>query len=216
MKYHVPSAHRAALVGKRVAIVDDAVSAGSAARGTYADLIACGAQPVALGALFVFGDNAAGFAQEKSLALEMIAWMSFDTWPARGLSRCAEPECCRWKGLRFGLTTLRSEGRNSPAGCPTRHSGVRADRRLPKPTTREKPRQRVRAGFAWGIANLSSSRRSTDFKKTGGIYIFCTAATVRDVGCERRGAPPGRCAQRSQSVPTRGPCRGAPCCPGTR
>ena len=42
-------------------LIDDAVSAGSAVRGTHADLLACGARPVALGALFVFGDAAARF-----------------------------------------------------------------------------------------------------------------------------------------------------------
>ena len=39
--------------------MDDAISAGSAVRGTHADLIDCGALPVALGALVVFGDAAA-------------------------------------------------------------------------------------------------------------------------------------------------------------
>ena len=38
VKYLLPAAQRAAAHGKAVAIVDDAVSAGSAARGTYTDL----------------------------------------------------------------------------------------------------------------------------------------------------------------------------------
>ena len=89
VKYLVPVARREAVRGKRVAIVDDAVSAGSAARGTYADLVACGARPVALGALFVFGDAAAKFAEEKNLALEGIAQMSFGMWTPAECPLCA-------------------------------------------------------------------------------------------------------------------------------
>jgi orotate phosphoribosyltransferase len=66
--------------GRSVAIVDDAISAGSAVRGTYRDLIACGARPVALGALIVFGDGAARFAAETGLALEGIERMPFEMW----------------------------------------------------------------------------------------------------------------------------------------
>jgi orotate phosphoribosyltransferase len=80
VKYFVPQARRAALAGKRVAIVDDAISAGSAVRGTHADLLRCGAKPVVLGALFVFGDRAARFATENDLGLEAIAPMSFGMW----------------------------------------------------------------------------------------------------------------------------------------
>lgn len=81
VRYSIPAARREAVRGKSVAIVDDAVSAGSAARGTYADLVACGARPVALGALFVFGEGAVQFAREKSLALESITQMDFGLWP---------------------------------------------------------------------------------------------------------------------------------------
>ena len=80
VKYLVPAERRAAVRGRRVAIVDDAVSAGSAARGTYADLVACGARPVALGALFVFGGAAARFAAEHDLALEGLAPLEFGMW----------------------------------------------------------------------------------------------------------------------------------------
>jgi orotate phosphoribosyltransferase len=80
IQYIVPSHFRNGLRGKAVAIVDDAISAGSAARGTYADLLACGARPVALGALFIFGDTAMQFAAEKSLPLERIAAMPLGMW----------------------------------------------------------------------------------------------------------------------------------------
>ena len=80
VKYAVPEAQRDRARGRSVAIVDDAISAGSAVRGTYADLIACGARPVALGALIVFGDAAARFAVERGLALEAIETIPFEMW----------------------------------------------------------------------------------------------------------------------------------------
>jgi orotate phosphoribosyltransferase len=82
--YLIPEADRQRVRGRSVAIVDDAISAGSAVRGAHADLIACGARPVALGALIVFGDAAAAFAARTGLALEGIERMPLDMWlPAR-------------------------------------------------------------------------------------------------------------------------------------
>ena len=80
VKYRVPEKFRAQLRGKAVAIVDDAISAGSAVRGTYADLLECGAHPMAFGALFVFGEAAAQFADQKNAKLEAIARTSFSIW----------------------------------------------------------------------------------------------------------------------------------------
>jgi orotate phosphoribosyltransferase len=80
VRYIVPAAHRESLRGKRVAIVDDAISAGSAVKGTHADLLACGAQPVVCGALIIFGVAADKFAAENHLPLESIARMSFGMW----------------------------------------------------------------------------------------------------------------------------------------
>ena len=78
--YRIPEAERHNVRGRSVAIVDDAISAGSAVRGTYTDLIACGARPVALGALIVFGDAAAAFATQTGLVLEGIERMPLDMW----------------------------------------------------------------------------------------------------------------------------------------
>ncbi len=81
VRYVVPAGLREAVRGRRVAIVDDAISAGSAVRGSYTDLLACGAQPVVLGALVVFGMAAAKFAADHSLALEGLAQLDFSLWP---------------------------------------------------------------------------------------------------------------------------------------
>jgi orotate phosphoribosyltransferase len=80
VRYRVAEADRKKVRGRSVAIVDDAISAGSAVRGAHADLVACGARPVALGALIVFGDGAATFASENRLALEGIESMPLDMW----------------------------------------------------------------------------------------------------------------------------------------
>jgi orotate phosphoribosyltransferase len=80
VRYHLPPVQRPAAHGLRVAIVDDAISAGSAVRGTCADLLACGASPVACGALFLFGEAIAPFAAEHSLALEALARPPYSLW----------------------------------------------------------------------------------------------------------------------------------------
>jgi len=80
VRYVVPAAQREKLRGKSVAIVDDAISAGSALKGTHADLLACGAQPVACGALLIFGEAADQFAAANHLQLESIARTSFSIW----------------------------------------------------------------------------------------------------------------------------------------
>jgi orotate phosphoribosyltransferase len=80
VRYLVPTSQRERLRGKSVAIVDDAISAGSAVKGTHADLLACGAKPVVCGALIIFGDRAEQFAADQGLALESAARMSFGMW----------------------------------------------------------------------------------------------------------------------------------------
>ena len=80
VRYRLPDAQRPSARGRRIAIVDDAISAGSAVRGTYADLVACDARPVALGALIVFGDAAVGFAAGSRLALEAIDRVPLAMW----------------------------------------------------------------------------------------------------------------------------------------
>ncbi|MDB6165650.1 MAG: hypothetical protein JWQ83_790 [Lacunisphaera sp.] len=95
VNYRVPAGQREKLAGRRVAIVDDAISAGSAVRGTHADVTDCGGQTVAIGALFIFGDAADGFTKERGLALEGIVRMCFGMWPP------AECPLCR-AGIKLG------------------------------------------------------------------------------------------------------------------
>jgi orotate phosphoribosyltransferase len=101
VRYRVAEAQRQNTRGRRIAIVDDAISAGSAVRGTHADLIALGALPVVLGALVVFGDAAAQFATDNGLALEAVERMRFDMW------RPTECPLCK-DGVALDTTAARS------------------------------------------------------------------------------------------------------------
>jgi orotate phosphoribosyltransferase len=90
IKYRLADAQRDRVREKRLAIVDDAISAGSAMRGTYTDLTACGARPVALGALIVFGPASEAFAHEHHLTLDGIAHTSFNLWKPAECPLCRE------------------------------------------------------------------------------------------------------------------------------
>ncbi len=88
-RYALPSAFAARLRGKRVAIVDDVMSAGSALRGTYAELKAHDAEPVVAGALLVLGSTGAGFFAERGVAVEAVARDDYDLWLPAACPLCA-------------------------------------------------------------------------------------------------------------------------------
>ena len=87
--YRVPATLRDELRGKRVAIVNDVINAGSAVRGTYADLRECGANVVAIGALLVLGASASQFASEMNLALISLAEVPNNMWTIPACPLCA-------------------------------------------------------------------------------------------------------------------------------
>ncbi len=89
IRYRIPNRTRSWLGGKRVAIVDDVISTGSAARATYTDLAACGAKPVVLGALLILGFAAQTVAKSSNMALESIAQLPSHYWPPADCPLCA-------------------------------------------------------------------------------------------------------------------------------
>jgi orotate phosphoribosyltransferase len=89
VKYRIPGALRTRVRGRRLAIVNDVVNAGSAVRGTLADLRACGAEPVAIGALLVLGPAAGELARAEGLALETIASRPNNLWEPGECPLCA-------------------------------------------------------------------------------------------------------------------------------
>jgi orotate phosphoribosyltransferase len=82
--YAIPSALRARLRGRRVAVVDDAINAGAATSATIAALRACGAEVVAVGALMLLGGG-----YEPGVPLEHLETVASGLWPADACPLCA-------------------------------------------------------------------------------------------------------------------------------
>jgi orotate phosphoribosyltransferase len=89
-RYLLPPAFVARIKGKRVAIVDDVMSAGSALRGTYAELQAHSAVTVVAGALLVLGSTGAGFFAEHDVPVAAAARDDYDLWLPADCPLCAE------------------------------------------------------------------------------------------------------------------------------
>lgn len=104
-RYAVPDVIRGRLRGRRVAVVDDVVNAGSATRATVADLRDGGAEVVAVGALLVLGSRAADYTQQEGMALAYVGAMDHNI---RAPSDC--PMCT--DGV-----ALEDPGGNAPAGA---------------------------------------------------------------------------------------------------
>lgn len=99
VEYRLPRALHAAVKGKRVAIVNDVISAGSAVRGTFSDLRYIGANIVAIGALLALGDTIAGFAAEHHVALEVLKQMPHNLWTPSQCPLCAAGQTLEIEGL---------------------------------------------------------------------------------------------------------------------
>jgi orotate phosphoribosyltransferase len=87
--YRLPEALRHRIGGRRVAIVDDAINAGSAVRATYLDLQASGATPAAVAALLVLGRRAARLADGWDVPLVGIAHLPNELWRPEACPLCA-------------------------------------------------------------------------------------------------------------------------------
>lgn len=88
--YRVPASLRPRIKGKRVAVVDDAINAGSAVRGAIEGLRTCGAQLVAIGALLRLGDRATDLARAE--AVPLVTLIGLRAVP------CGVPPCARCVG----------------------------------------------------------------------------------------------------------------------
>jgi len=89
VQYRLPQAARSRVRDKRLAIVDDAISAGSAVRSTYAELQGHGAEPVVIGALLVLGTAASPYFVERGVPIEAVARVPFDLWVPAECPLCA-------------------------------------------------------------------------------------------------------------------------------
>jgi orotate phosphoribosyltransferase len=89
VRYRLPAAVQGRVPGRRVAMVDDVMSAGSALRGTFAELQTHGALPVVAGALLVLGDVGATHFRQRSIPVEAAARDTFELWPPAECPLCA-------------------------------------------------------------------------------------------------------------------------------
>lgn len=87
--YAIPDAFHDHLRGRTVAIVDDAINAGSATRATFATLTALGARPLAVGALLILGETALPFFAANGLAVESVARLVNELWEPAACPLCA-------------------------------------------------------------------------------------------------------------------------------
>ena len=88
-RYCLPPAFAGRVRGQRLAIVDDVMSAGSALRGTFAELQNHGAVPVVGGALLVLGSTGVDFFTESGVAVEAFARDDYELWLPSGCPLCA-------------------------------------------------------------------------------------------------------------------------------
>jgi orotate phosphoribosyltransferase len=102
VSYPIPKPLQAKLRGKRVALVNDVINAGSAVRGTLAALEQCDAKPVAIGTLAVYGEAASKLAASRAVPLETLASFPSQVWEpsacplcARGVPLTGEPPAVR-------------------------------------------------------------------------------------------------------------------------
>ena len=88
-QYHLPRATQSRVGDRRLAIVDDAIGAGSAVRGTYTELQGHGAEPVVIGALLVLGTAAPPYFAERGVPVEAVTRIPFDLWVPAECPLCA-------------------------------------------------------------------------------------------------------------------------------
>jgi orotate phosphoribosyltransferase len=87
--YRIPEAFRESTRDKGTAVVDDVINAGSAVRGALEGLRACGARPVAIGALLVLGHSAPAFAASERIPLERLSDLANTLWEPATCPLCA-------------------------------------------------------------------------------------------------------------------------------
>jgi orotate phosphoribosyltransferase len=92
VEYRIPETLRPLVAGKRIAIVNDVINAGSAVRGAFFDLQDAGAEVVVIGALLALGDAIGKFSSEHRVALELLEQMPNNLWTPGACPLCAAGE----------------------------------------------------------------------------------------------------------------------------
>ena len=89
VRYALPAAQRRLVTGKRVAIVDDVINAGSAAGGTFEALVAADARPAVIAALLVLGTASDRFAERHGTRLIACSRRESHLWLSAECPLCA-------------------------------------------------------------------------------------------------------------------------------
>jgi orotate phosphoribosyltransferase len=87
--YRLPYHLRSVASGRNIAIVDDVINAGSAVRGTLAELESIGAKPIVIGALLILGSTGQKHFTEKGLTVVSIAHLPNELWTPEECPLCA-------------------------------------------------------------------------------------------------------------------------------
>jgi orotate phosphoribosyltransferase len=87
--YRIPDSLRPIARDKGTAVVDDVINAGSAVRGTLADLRTCRARPLVIGALLVLGSSGPFFALSERMPLERLSDLPNTLWEPSACPMCA-------------------------------------------------------------------------------------------------------------------------------
>jgi orotate phosphoribosyltransferase len=86
--YRLPPHLRTAASGRNIAIVDDVINAGSAVRGTLAELESVGAKPTVIGALLILGETGEKYFAERHLPLRCISHLPNELWMPEDCPLC--------------------------------------------------------------------------------------------------------------------------------
>jgi orotate phosphoribosyltransferase len=89
VQYRIPKTLHRFLCGRRVGIVNDVTSAGSAVRGTHADLLHVGAVVPVIGSLWVLGDAIREFASSVDCSVESVEDREHRLWTPSECPLCA-------------------------------------------------------------------------------------------------------------------------------
>lgn len=89
VKYPLPASLHRFASGKRMAILDDVVSAGSAVRGSLLSLREAEANVAVVGALLVLGDTAPEYFAAQDIAVETIVRQPNPLWRPANCPLCA-------------------------------------------------------------------------------------------------------------------------------
>jgi orotate phosphoribosyltransferase len=87
--FRLPNSTQRVICNRRVAVVDDAINAGTDVRGTLDALRSCGAVPVVVGALLVLGETGANYVTSQGLMLETLVKIPHQLWAPAACPMCA-------------------------------------------------------------------------------------------------------------------------------